>query len=103
LQNTFDLTDIAQALKTDMQQTYFFSDKFTNEQQVWVTVLSLQYSFFLLLSSRTNIRMSDRCGLPFRHCSVCSFLRFLLLGALSCVPEAMWVMVWSKTVFGGLL
>jgi len=35
-------------MKTDMQQTYFFSDKFTNEQQVWVTMLSLQYSFFLL-------------------------------------------------------
>jgi len=90
-------------MKTDMQQTCLFSGKSTNEQQVWVTVLSLQYSSFLLLSSRKNLRMSGRCGLPCRHCSVCSFLRFLLLGSSSCAPEAMWEMVWSKAVFGGLL
>jgi len=35
-------------MKTDMQQTCLFSDKSTNEQQVWVTVLSLQYSSFFL-------------------------------------------------------
>ena len=86
-------------MKTDMQETCLLSDKSTNEQQVWVTVLSLQYSSFLLLSSRTNLRMSGRSGLPCRHCSVCSFLRFLLLGSSSCVPEAMWVMVSGQRLF----
>jgi len=38
-------------MKTDMQQTSLFSDKSANEQQVWVTVLSLQYSSFLEISS----------------------------------------------------
>jgi len=52
LPNTAYQTDIAQTfMKTDLQQTCLTSDRSKNEQQVWVTVLSLQCSSLLEISS----------------------------------------------------
>jgi len=103
LPNTAYLTDIAQVfMKTDLWQTCLFSDKSTNEQQVWVTVRSLQYSSFLLPSSRAKLRMSNRCGWPCGHCCIWPCFCFLLRrgqSSLSFLLKVSWLCLFPSLYF----